>query len=40
MFISYNLQSFGFLPRYISLLLSQYDNIFILLNQEYNKIFF
>ena len=33
------LVSFGFLPRYISLLLNKYDNIFDLVNEEYVKIF-
>ena len=33
------LTSFGYLPRYISLLLNKYDNIFDLANEEYIKIF-
>ena len=38
-FISCILNLFGNLPRFISLLLNKYSNIFDLLNEEYKKIF-
>ena len=38
-FICKNLDLFGNLPRFISLLINKYDNIFDILNNEYVKIF-
>ena len=37
--INYILTSFGFLPRYISLLLNKYENIYDFSNEEYINIF-